>query len=144
MQFWVPMEKHHSWKKGWINLPNCLEISFFKRSNILCKVNYLARNLNWIERGYDVSYFFFISRLLKYCTTIFIPKIMWKIFGEYLIRFFVVSAIDANKSLKVLVVSYGLVIISPLSRKSTVGTLEATVFREIRDFIPFHVFLVLF
>ena len=58
--------------------------------------------------------------------------------------FFVVSAIDANKSLKVLVVSYGLVIISPLSRKSTVGTLEATVFREIRDFIPFHVFLVLF
>ena len=59
---------------------NCLEISFFKRNNILSKVNYLTKNLNWIEKGYDVSYFFFISRLLKYCTTIFIPKIVWTVF----------------------------------------------------------------
>ena len=28
--------------------------------------------------------------------------------------------------------------------ESTVGTRDATVFREIRDFIPFHVFLILF
>ena len=40
--------------------------------------------------------------------------------------------------------SQGLVIVSPLSRESTVGTLDATVFREIGDLIPFHVFLILF
>ena len=34
--------------------------------------------------------------------------------------------------------------ISPLSRDSTVGTLDATIFREIRDLIPFHVLLILF
>ena len=34
--------------------------------------------------------------------------------------------------------------VSPLSRESTVGTLEATGFREIRDFIPFLVLLILF
>ena len=31
--------------------------------------------------------------------------------------------------------------VSPLSRESTVGTLKARVFREIRDLIPFHVVL---
>ena len=34
--------------------------------------------------------------------------------------------------------------VSPLSRESTVGTLEATVFSEIRDLIPLYVFLILF
>ena len=33
---------------------------------------------------------------------------------------------------------------SPLSRESMVGTWDAIVFREIRDLIPFHVFLILF
>ena len=32
--------------------------------------------------------------------------------------------------------------VSPLSKKSTVGTLEATGFGEIKDLIPFHVFLI--
>ena len=58
--------------------------------------------------------------------------------------FFVVSAIETEELLKVLAISLGLVIVSPLSRESTVGTLDATVFREIRDLIPFHVFLILF
>ena len=40
--------------------------------------------------------------------------------------------------------SQGLVIVSPLSRESTVGTWDSTVFREIRDLIPFHVFLISF
>ena len=34
--------------------------------------------------------------------------------------------------------------VSPLSRESTVGILDATVFREIRDLIPFHVLLISF
>ena len=34
--------------------------------------------------------------------------------------------------------------VSPLSRESTVGIMDATVFREIRDLIPFHMFLILF
>ena len=34
--------------------------------------------------------------------------------------------------------------VSPLSRENTVSTLDATVFREIRVLIPFHVFLILF
>ena len=34
--------------------------------------------------------------------------------------------------------------VSPLSRESTVGILDATVFREIRDLIPFYVLLMLF
>ena len=34
--------------------------------------------------------------------------------------------------------------VSPLSMESTVGTLEATVFGEIRDLIPLHVLLILF
>ena len=32
----------------------------------------------------------------------------------------------------------------PLSRDGAAGTLEATDFREIRDLIPFHVFLILY
>ena len=35
-------------------------------------------------------------------------------------------------------------IVTLLSRGSTVGALEATVLREIRDLTPFHVFLILF
>ena len=58
--------------------------------------------------------------------------------------FFAVSAIKTKELLKVLATSYGLVIVSPLSRECTVGTLDATVFREIRDLIPFHIFLILF
>ena len=38
----------------------------------------------------------------------------------------------------------GLFIVSPLSKESTIGTMEALVFREIRDLIPFHVLLILF
>ena len=53
-----------------------------------------------------------------------------------------VSAIEAKQLLKVLAISYELVIVSPLSRESTVGTFDATVFRKIRDLIPFHVFLI--
>ena len=34
--------------------------------------------------------------------------------------------------------------VSPLSRESTVGRLDATVFRKIRDLFLFHVFLILF
>ena len=40
--------------------------------------------------------------------------------------------------------SQGLVTVSLLSNEHTVGTLDATVFRETKDFIPFHVFLILF
>ena len=38
----------------------------------------------------------------------------------------------------------GMFIVLPLSRESTVGALEVTVLREIRDLISFHVFLILF
>ena len=34
--------------------------------------------------------------------------------------------------------------VSPLSRESTVCTLDATVFRGIKDLISFHMFLILF
>ena len=34
--------------------------------------------------------------------------------------------------------------VSQLSRDSTVSTLETRDFREIRDLVPFHVFLILF
>ena len=54
--------------------------------------------------------------------------------------FSVVSAIEAKQLLKVLAISQG----SPLSRESTVGTWDTTVFKEVRDLIPFHVFLILF
>ena len=40
-------------------------------------------------------------------------------------------------------VSYGLVLVLPISKESTVGALEATVLGEIRDVIPFNVFLIL-
>ena len=43
-----------------------------------------------------------------------------------------------------LAISKELVIVSPLSRESTVGTLDGTVFRGMRDLIPFHEFLILF
>ena len=33
--------------------------------------------------------------------------------------------------------------VSPLSMKGTVGTLDATVIRKIRDLIPFHVLRIL-
>ena len=45
--------------------------------------------------------------------------------------FFLVSAIEAEKLLKVLEISLGLVIASQLFRVSTVGTLETADFREI-------------
>ena len=41
-----------------------------------------------------------------------------------------------------LAISYGLAVVSPLPRESTDGTLEPAVFREIKDLIPFHVFLI--
>ena len=37
-------------------------------------------------------------------------------------------------------ISQALVIVSPLSRETRVGTMEAAVFRKIRDLIPFHMF----
>ena len=40
--------------------------------------------------------------------------------------------------------SKGLVMVSPLSGESIVGIFVATVFKEIGDLIPFHVFLMLF
>ena len=43
-----------------------------------------------------------------------------------------------------LAVSWGLVKVSPLSRNNTVGTLDATVFRETSDLISFQVILILF
>ena len=58
--------------------------------------------------------------------------------------FSAVSAIEAKYSLKVFAISEGLVIVLPLSRKSTVGTWDATVFSKIWDLIPFCVFLILF
>ena len=58
--------------------------------------------------------------------------------------FFVVPAIDTKQLPKVLGISQGLVIVSPLSWDSTVYAMESTVFRKIWDLIPFHVFLMLF
>ena len=43
-----------------------------------------------------------------------------------------------------LAISQGLVIVSPLLRESTVGTLDVTGFREISDLIPFYEFLISF
>ena len=54
------------------------------------------------------------------------------------------SFIVAKYLLKVLAVSWGLVKVSPLSRNNTVGTLDATVFRETSDLISFQVILILF
>ena len=53
--------------------------------------------------------------------------------------FFIVSAIDAKLLLKLFAISCGLVIVSPLSRERTVRTMKATVFRELRNLIPFCV-----
>ena len=43
-----------------------------------------------------------------------------------------------------LAISKGMVIFSPLSRESMVGTLDAAVFREISDLFNFYVFMILF
>ena len=46
--------------------------------------------------------------------------------------------------IKDICISQRSIIVSPLSRDSTVGTRDAVVFRLISDLIPFHVFLILF
>ena len=56
----------------------------------------------------------------------------------------VVSAKEAKQLLKALAVPWGLVLVLLLSRETTVGVLKATVLREIRDLISFHVFLILY
>ena len=58
--------------------------------------------------------------------------------------YFAVSARDAKQLLRILAIPQGLIIEAPLSRESTVGTLETTIFREITNLIPFHEFLILF
>ena len=63
---------------------------------------------------------------------------------KYFVFFSVVSAIEAEQLLKVSEIPKGLVIVSLLLRESTVGTLDAIDFREVRDLIPFHVFLISF
>ena len=78
MQFWVQKEEYKSWNRGSINL-SVTEISFSRRTNILWDILFGA-SLIRVERGYDGRYFFFISRLQKYCTTSFSWKIIWKVF----------------------------------------------------------------
>ena len=78
MQFWVPMEKHQLWSRGWINLPIAWKFHFLEEI-IFYKVYYLN------QKPYCVSYFFFISRLQKYYTNIFIHE---KHLCEYLTLFF--------------------------------------------------------
>ena len=78
MQFWVQKEEYKSWNRGSINL-SVTEISFSRRTNILWDILFGA-SLIRVERGYDGRYFFFISRLQKYCTSGFSWKIIWKVF----------------------------------------------------------------
>ena len=51
--------------------------------------------------------------------------------------FFLVAAVESNYISKVLAVSCGRVIVSPLSRESTVNTLDATNFKKIGNFNSF-------
>ena len=64
LQFWWQKEKHQLWKRGWINLPIALKFRFFRRNNTL-RYTIWARSFIGVERGYDVDYFFSISRLQK-------------------------------------------------------------------------------
>ena len=90
LQLWVQKEKHQSWKRGWINLPVTSKFHFLEEI-IFYKVYYLGQKPYWsfgVKRGYDLSYFFFISKLQKYCTTSFIWKMAWKIFMWIFYAFF--------------------------------------------------------
>ena len=113
------------------------------------------RSLIRVERGYDVCCFFFITRLQRYCTTIFIWKIVSKTFMWIFYAFFVhilciLSIIKGQYRwytgcysfyeflhflhfwillfIRFLWIFYAFY---QLSRESTVGTLTTTVFREI-------------
>ena len=119
-------------------------------------------------------YFFFISRLQKYCTTGFIWKIVWKMFMWVFYAFFLSFSYRGKviiKGIHNIGIGYDITIIKGeygrymgcysfernkwfdsfpcflniiwISFK-ILGTWDATVFREIRDLIPFHVFLILF
>ena len=106
---------------------------------ILYNTLYWARRFIRVERGNDVSYFFLISRLQKYWITIFLRDTVWKMFICLFYAFFFRSFSHRCKA-----ISKGLIKVSALLRDVTVHTLETTVFREIRDLILFHVFLILF
>ena len=93
LQFWVQKEKQQSLKRGWINLPMASRFHFLEEM-IFSKVYYLGQKAYWSWEY--VSYFFFISRLQKYCTTSFIWKIVWKMFMWIFYAFFVLSAIEAK------------------------------------------------
>ena len=106
---------------------------------------YKVRSLTRVERGYDVGYFFFISRLQKYCTITFIWKIVWKMF-MWIFCFFCSFSYRGKVIIKgvsnIIEIGYSITLIK--SRESAVGILDATFFREMKDLIPFHVFLILF
>ena len=100
-----------------------------------------SRSLTRIERGYVV-----ISSLSVGFRNIVLllsfERQFEKCLCEYFILFLQFQLQRQNN--QVLAMSQGSVMVLPLSRESTVGTLDATVFREITDLIIFHVFLILF
>ena len=87
----------YKWKNTNHKSANCFLISCFKRNSIL----YVwARSLISVERRYNASYFFFISRLQNDCATTFICTIVWKMFMWTSYVFPAVSAIDAKLIIK--------------------------------------------
>ena len=82
-----------------------------------------------VERGYVTIYSLSVG-----CRNIVLPVSFERCFFSF----------ESCSSEKCLCEYFMLFFVSLLSRESTVGTWDATVFREIRDLIPFHVFLVLF
>ena len=132
LQFWIQKEKHQSWKRGWINLPIALKFNFLEEI-IFCKVYYLSQKAYWSWEKIWCLLFLLFSRLQKYYTTSFIWKIVWK--KCLCICFFCIFSYRGKVIIKG---------ICNIIRKSTVGTWDATVFWEIRDLIPFYVFLILF
>ena len=75
----------------------------------------MTRTLIRIERGYDVSYFLFISRLQKYYSTIFIWKMVWKmlvwIFNASLCSFTYRCKVNIKEATSIIEIGYSITII---------------------------------
>ena len=100
-----------------------------------------SRSLTRIERGYVV-----ISSLSVGFRNIVLSPSFERQFEKCLCEYFILILQFQlwRQNNQLLAISQGSVMVSPLSRENTVGTMDATVFREITDVIIFHVFLILF
>ena len=117
---------------------------YFYKKYYCIRYNIRARSYIKVKRRYVDSYFFLISRLRKYCTIIFIRKTVWKVFMLIFNTFLPSSSYRCKAIIKgisnIIGIAYSIII--------TQGAYSwhngSYCFKEIRNLILFHVFLILF